>query len=256
MAVEETEESSHEQPERPELDIDRVEPDDGPYRVLKRINDSRGAGFIPVIQRTALDAIHTHGKTDTSVEICGVLVGRVQHDRKGPYLLIEASIAGEKSANKQTQVTFTAETWNSIQQEMEKKYPDKKIVGWYHTHPGFGVFLSGMDLFIQDNFFNLPWQVAWVYDPIADIDGAFVWKSGKSVKADFLIEENDGERGYDFRKAREETSTRRRFIGETRTNTAGILRFVVVFMLFFLICWFVLHLLSQRGYQIRWPIGR
>ena len=35
-----------------------------------------------------------------------------------------------------------------------------KIVGWYHTHPGFGVEFSEMDLFIQQNFFGGPAQIA------------------------------------------------------------------------------------------------
>ena len=49
---------------------------------------------------------------------------------------------------------------------MDAEHSEERIVGWYHTHPGFGIFLSGMDLFIQDHFFNLPWQVAFVYDPL------------------------------------------------------------------------------------------
>jgi len=47
-----------------------------------------------------------------------------------------------------------------------------------------------MDLFIQDNFFNLPWQVALVYDPIGEKEGLFVWRKGKSEKEGYLIEED------------------------------------------------------------------
>jgi proteasome lid subunit RPN8/RPN11 len=38
------------------------------------------------------------------------------------------------------------------------------MVGWYHTHPDWGVFLSSMDMFICDNFFN-KLDVAYVIDP-------------------------------------------------------------------------------------------
>ncbi len=31
--------------------------------------------------------------------------------------------------------------------------PNIDIVGWYHTHPSFGIFLSHHDLFIHQNFF-------------------------------------------------------------------------------------------------------
>ena len=75
-----------------------------------------------------------------------------------------------------------------IHETLETKYPGKKIVGWYHTHPGFGIFLSGMDLFIQNNFFNQPWQIATVYDPKAEEEGTFIWRGGKSSRESILVE--------------------------------------------------------------------
>lgn len=194
-------------PPDPSLDVSFVERDDGPMRPLKRVNGSREPGFQVVIQRSALNAIHEHGKSDTSVEVCGVLVGKIHHDRISTYLLITAWIPGDKAKNKNAQVTFTSETWNGINKKMESDHKSEKIVGWYHTHPGFGVFLSGMDLFIQDNFFNLPWQVAHVYDPINEEDGLFLWKAGKSERGEFLIEEDEPHWGHDFRKKLPEPGT-------------------------------------------------
>ena len=49
------------------------------------------------------------------------------------------------------------------------------MVGWYHTHPGWGVFLSGMDTFICDHFFNKPLDVALVIDPCQHERGFFQW---------------------------------------------------------------------------------
>jgi proteasome lid subunit RPN8/RPN11 len=54
------------------------------------------------------------------------------------------------------------------------------MVGWYHTHPGFGIFLSGMDLFIHQNFFTQLWHVAFVLDPRARTSGFFTWNRHKS----------------------------------------------------------------------------
>src|SRR5439155_15730472 len=51
------------------------------------------------------------------------------------------------------------------------------------------IFLSGMDLFIQDNFFNLPWQVAFVYDPLGKDEGMFIWRHGKPEREPFLIQD-------------------------------------------------------------------
>ena len=57
-------------------------------------------------------------------------------------------------------------------------YPDLDIVGWYHTHPDFGIFLSSHDLFIHRHFFAQPLQVAYVVDPIRQTRGFFQWRDG------------------------------------------------------------------------------
>ena len=49
-------------------------------------------------------------------------------------------------------------------------------MGWYHTHPDFGVFLSSHDLFIHRHFFGQPLQVAYVVDPIRQTRGFFQWR--------------------------------------------------------------------------------
>ena len=128
----------------------------------------------------------------------GVLVGRVARDAFGPFLHITGSIRGTQAEQRAAQVTFTAETWEKIHAEMDQRDPADRIVGWYHTHPGFGIFLSGMDLFIQDNFFNRPEQVAFVYDPIGGDEGVFVWRAGRSVREPHLVEESS--QGVDWRK--------------------------------------------------------
>ena len=69
-----------------------------------------------------------------------------------------------------------------VHKEHEKRYPDRKIVGWQHTHPNYGIFLSNYDTFIQENFFNLPFQIAYVIDPIQNLRGFFQWKNGRIEK--------------------------------------------------------------------------
>jgi proteasome lid subunit RPN8/RPN11 len=97
-------------------------------------------------------------------------------------MTVEACIAGINAAQGGAHVTFTQDTWEHIYKIKDKEYPDHKIVGWYHSHPGFGVFLSEHDLFIQQNFFSNPQQVAWVYDPHTDEEGCFGWISGNIEK--------------------------------------------------------------------------
>ena len=161
-----------------------------PFREWPASVGLRLSGYQVVIKRSVLNAIQRHGKTTSDVEVCGVMVGNVYHDDAGSFLEIDACIKGEHSGNSAAQVTFTAETWTHIQAIMEQEHPDRRIVGWYHTHPGFGIFLSDMDLFIHGNFFNLPWQIAFVYDPHSGEEGLFIWQQGKTERVPFYFDED------------------------------------------------------------------
>ena len=49
------------------------------------------------------------------------------------------------------------------------------VVGWYHSHPGFGCWLSGVDMNTQTSFEQLnPRAVAVVVDPIQSVKGKVV----------------------------------------------------------------------------------
>ena len=87
-------------------------------------------------------------------------------DRQGGFVHVKAAIRGAAARQHGVHVTYTQETWNAIHRELERDYPKLSIVGWYHSHPGFGVEFSEMDLFIQKNFFAGPMQVALVIDPL------------------------------------------------------------------------------------------
>ena len=127
--------------------------------------------------------ILAHSRTDTRVELCGVLIGRILKDAFGPFALVDDIIRGDHAENQGAQVTFTQQTWAHIFAEMDRSHSGQKIIGWYHTHPGFGIFLSPMDMFIQEHFFNLPSQTAFVVDPLSADEGLFQWRNGKVVPA-------------------------------------------------------------------------
>jgi proteasome lid subunit RPN8/RPN11 len=119
--------------------------------------------------------IRQHARSSMKSEICGVLIGQ---DRPG-RIEIQACIAGANADEAGAHVTFTQDTWEHIYQVKDKECPDHRIVGWYHSHPGFGVFLSDHDTFIHKNFFASPGQVAWVFDPHSDEEGCFGWVGAK-----------------------------------------------------------------------------
>ena len=130
------------------------------------------------ITEAAYGSVREHAQEDTGIEICGVLVGEVLKDEKGPFLAITAAIRGENAATQAGQVTFTQEAWSHILEIKDATYPELRIVGWYHSHPTFGIFISSQDQFIQTTLFSQPWQVAFVVDPMSGDEGFFVWHKG------------------------------------------------------------------------------
>ena len=129
--------------------------------------------------------IWQHAIENGSIEICGVVVGRWAHDASGPHAQGTAYIRGEAASSKFAEVTFTHETWARINEQMDKKYADLSVIGWYHSHPDFGIFLSDRDMFIQEHFFAGPGQFAYVVDPIRKTEGVFVWNKGKATLAPY-----------------------------------------------------------------------
>ena len=119
--------------------------------------------------------IRQHARSQSKTEVCGVLIG----SESDGLTSIEACIAGENAAQGGAHVTFTQDTWEHIYKIKDRDYSEARIVGWYHSHPGFGVFLSDHDTFIHKNFFSSPQQVAWVYDPHSDEEGCFGWNGDR-----------------------------------------------------------------------------
>jgi len=57
--------------------------------------------------------------------------------------------------------------------DAQDKYPDMAVLGWFHTHPGHGLFLSNADLAVQKHFPSF-YQIAMEIDSMTSgLDAAF-----------------------------------------------------------------------------------
>jgi proteasome lid subunit RPN8/RPN11 len=140
-----------------------------------------GPADLPIfLDKRAADAIERHALSDTSVELGGILLGKecVDQQTNQPFVWIAHALEAKHYANTQASFTYTHDSWEEITRHRDQKFPDFDIVGWYHTHPSFGIFLSHHDLFIHEHFFSQPLQVAYVVDPINQTRGFFQWRSG------------------------------------------------------------------------------
>ena len=134
-----------------------------------------GGVKVPGLTRRAKRDIYDHVFGSDDHEVGGVLVGVLG---KGDLPTVTGSIAALEARGERASVTFTHEAWAEVHEAMERSYPGHQIVGWYHSHPGFGIFLSRHDLFIHENFFSDRRQLAYVIDPHAGTEGVFGWRSG------------------------------------------------------------------------------
>lgn len=117
-----------------------------------------------------------HAGSDLQNEVGGWLVGKwfVDHSTGEEYVVIERILVAPHVRQGSAFLTFTQDSQVAMHAELESRYPDKQVVGWYHTHPRMGIFLSGYDTWLHKYFFPQPWQVALVIEPHSATAGFFV----------------------------------------------------------------------------------
>jgi len=157
-------------------------PSDGDMRVagLRRPPGHPTPAAVDIlINEPAFRDAQQHALSSLDREVAGMLVGpQPEKQPDGRYVVhVTDVIAAKHTRMSGASVTYTPESWRYVTDMLDERFPDGEavIVGWYHTHPGFGIFLSGMDLFIHQNFFTQTWHVALVLDPRAGRSGFFCW---------------------------------------------------------------------------------
>ena len=129
--------------------------------------------FPVYIYRDTLQKIHLLAKNFEN-EIFGYLIGNILEWKSQIYVLIEEIlfILGAVHSDKfsTSQIEGTAGKYERRFQKLKKKRENDnlRIVGWWHSHPGFSCFLSHTDLKTQEYFFPESYQVALVVDPHKD----------------------------------------------------------------------------------------
>ena len=126
-----------------------------------------------------LKQVLAHGQRQTDTEVGGVLLGRIWRCERGRVTEAAEAVAATNTEAGLGHVTFSHSTWQEIYNEMERRPPELKIIGWYHTHPGFGVFFSEHDRFIQRHFFAGDGQLGIVVDPQRLAVAAFECREGE-----------------------------------------------------------------------------
>lgn len=116
--------------------------------------------------------IREHAASGRPNEVGGLVLGCVHTQDDALFVDVNVALAARSTLASPMSVTFTVASWLDLLRR-RRRYDDL-VVGWYHSHPGHGVFLSTADLFVHEGFFSAePWYLAIVIDPVSDELGVF-----------------------------------------------------------------------------------
>jgi proteasome lid subunit RPN8/RPN11 len=95
-------------------------------------------------------------------EIGGFLIGKIEQNK---IIVTRATFPRQRGSR--THVTINDADMAILAEELAERGTGEVIIGWHHTHPGLGVFMSGTDVSTQlryQAFF--PEAIALVMDPV------------------------------------------------------------------------------------------
>jgi proteasome lid subunit RPN8/RPN11 len=140
---------------------------------------------VVLVHGEVLDELVEYSSRDLRREQGAFLLG-VHHTSPHEAVEIRHFLPATDTRNAAGSITFTHDTWSALHRQAGEKFPDDIVLGWHHTHPNFGIFLSPFDQFIQRNFFRESWQIALVVDPWKCEFGFFQWRQEKIVDCGFI----------------------------------------------------------------------
>ncbi|WXG40895.1 MAG: Mov34/MPN/PAD-1 family protein [Candidatus Freyarchaeum deiterrae] len=109
----------------------------------------------------ALAKILRHSVSFSGIEVAGVLIGKLT----GDVVEVTDSDTGPQIGTP-GHVKLAPTVAPLIAEKIERQGRSEYLVGWYHSHPGFGCFLSSIDVETQVGLQGMfPQGIALVVDP-------------------------------------------------------------------------------------------
>jgi hypothetical protein len=145
----------------------------GALAVLSRLRTSSLVFFNPVCRVGILAHLRTQG-----TELGGLLIGSAYlpgadlPSGSGSVACIEDFLPSQRFRSSRVSLAMETEIWDRARDMMANER--RVIVGWYHSHPNLGAFFSGTDRATQRAFFNMPYSVGLVIDPIREEEAWFL----------------------------------------------------------------------------------
>lgn len=125
------------------------------------------------ISALALIKMVTHSRSGGALEVMGLLLGKVVDDTMVVMDAFALPVEGtETRVNAQSQAYEYMAAYIESAKEVGRM---ENAIGWYHSHPGYGCWLSGID--VNTQMLNQNYQepfVAIVIDPVRTVSAGKV----------------------------------------------------------------------------------
>ena len=137
------------------------------------------------ISSLALLKMLKHGRAGVPLEVMGLLLGELVDD----YTVRVVDVFAMPQSGTGVSIEAIDEPFQINMTEMLKLTGRGEMaVGWYHSHPGFGCWLSGVDMNTQQSFEQqLARAVAVVIDPIQSVRGKVVIDAFRLINPQLLM---------------------------------------------------------------------
>lgn len=124
------------------------------------------------VSSLALLKMLKHGRAGVPMEVMGLMLGQFVDD----YTINCVDVFAMPQSGTSVSVEAVDPVFQTKMLDMlQQTGRGEMVVGWYHSHPGFGCWLSSTDINTQSSFEALnPRAVALVVDPIQSVKGKVV----------------------------------------------------------------------------------
>merc|ERR1712193_262660 len=137
------------------------------------------------ISSLALLKMMKHGRAGVPFEVMGLMLGEFVDD----YTVRIADVFAMPQSGTGVSVEAVDPVFQAKMLDMLKQTGrPEMVVGWYHSHPGFGCWLSGVDINTQQSFEALSERaVAVVVDPIQSVKGKVVIDAFRLINPNMMV---------------------------------------------------------------------
>jgi len=137
------------------------------------------------ISSLALLKMLKHGRAGVPMEVMGLMLGEFVDE----YTVQVVDVFAMPQSGTGVSVEAVDPVFQTKMLEMLKQTNrPQMVVGWYHSHPGFGCWLSGVDINTQQSFEALNKRaVAVVIDPIQSVKGKVVIDAFRLINPQLMM---------------------------------------------------------------------